>query len=74
MGLARRRYASCIHSSRGGIFLTDNLSAGAKSLWRKLPDPPRTQGHPFNVIALDDGSLLASYSGRMDDARTLSSL
>ena len=27
-------------------------------------NPPRTEGHPFNVIVLNDGTLVASYSGR----------
>lgn len=64
-----RLYASCVHSVRGGIFLTDSLSKGAKSVWRQLPAPPRTTGHPYVLRPLLDGSLLASYSGRMDDSR-----
>ena len=29
---------------------------------------PRTQGHPFNIRVLDDGTVLASFSGRRDSS------
>lgn len=49
----------------GGIYLTNDLSAGQAATWTRLPDPPRTQGHPFNVRFLPAGSgLVASYSVR----------
>lgn len=57
-------YASVIHSSQGGIFKTTNLSAGAASTWTKLTNPPRTEGHPYNVMVLNDGSVVCTYSGR----------
>ncbi len=59
-------YASVVHSSAGGIFVTTNLSAGINATWTRLALPPRTGGHPFNIQVLDDGSLVATYSGRRD--------
>jgi photosystem II stability/assembly factor-like uncharacterized protein len=61
-------YASVIHSTEGGIFVTHNLSAGTGATWTRLGLPPRTQGHPFNIHCLKDGTLVASYSGRRDAA------
>lgn len=59
-------YASVVHSSAGDIYVTYNLSAGPAATWQRLASPPRTEGHPFNVHVLNDGALLATYSGRRD--------
>lgn len=59
-----RMYASVVHSTQGGIFVTNNLNLGATSTWAKVNNPPRTEGHPFNVIVLNDGTLVATYSAR----------
>lgn len=32
----------------------------------ELLNPPRTQGHPYNLVSLDDGSLVATYSARAE--------
>ncbi len=61
-----RLYVSVVSSKTGGIFMTDNRSQLEKADWVQLAKPPRTQGHPFNVMALDDGSLVCTYSGRRD--------
>lgn len=61
-------YASVVHSSLGGIFVTHNLSAGASATWTKLSNPPRTEGHPYNIHVLNDGTLVATYSGRRNAA------
>jgi photosystem II stability/assembly factor-like uncharacterized protein len=61
-------YASVIHSSEGGIYVTHNLSAGSSASWNKLSNPPRTEGHPFNIYVLHDGTLVVTYSGRRDDS------
>ena len=61
-----RLYAAVAHSTAGGIYVTDNLQLGTKSTWRKLATPPRTQGHADIVQVLKDGTLVASYSGRLD--------
>jgi photosystem II stability/assembly factor-like uncharacterized protein len=62
---ANRMYAGVVDSntSIGGIWVTNNLSAGASSTWTELPTPPRTQGHPLSITVLNDGSVLASFSG-----------
>ena len=59
-----RMYASVIHSSLGGVFVTNDLQDGAASVWTRLPSPPRTQGHPASLGVLNDGSLVCSFSGR----------
>jgi photosystem II stability/assembly factor-like uncharacterized protein len=56
-------YASVVHSIAGGIYRL-NLATGDAPV--KLPAPPRTKGHPFNIHVLDDGSLVATYSGHQD--------
>lgn len=61
---ANRIYASVVSSTAGGIYTTANASAGAASTWTKVANPPRTQGHPFNTIVLNDGAIVASYSAR----------
>ncbi len=57
-----RLYASVVGSTAGGIYTTDNLSAGTGATWTKLTAPPRTQGHPFNIDVLNDGTVVATYS------------
>nr|NQU89767.1 exo-alpha-sialidase [Bacteroidota bacterium] len=59
-------YASVINHSAGfgGIWKTENLSAGASSVWSKLVNPTRTQGHPASIIVLNDGKVLTSWSAR----------
>ncbi|MFO0810356.1 MAG: Calx-beta domain-containing protein [Gemmataceae bacterium] len=59
-----RLYASVVHSTQGGIYVTNNLSAGAASTWTKLTNPPRTEGHPLDIVVLNDGTLVVTYSGR----------
>ncbi|MEM7244011.1 MAG: hypothetical protein AAF533_01635 [Acidobacteriota bacterium] len=61
-----RAWASVVHSFEGGIWTTDNLSAGAASNWVPLSAPPRTEGHPFNIFRLDDGTLVTTFCGRRD--------
>ena len=63
-------YASVVHHTSGGIFRTTNLSQGASSTWTQLPNPPRTEGHPYNLVVLNDGSVVATYSGRRATAFT----
>jgi photosystem II stability/assembly factor-like uncharacterized protein len=72
---ANRLYAAVADSNTtiGGIWVTNNLSAGAASTWTELPTPPRTQGHPDTIVVLNDGSVLASFSGRRTTNFTASS-
>ncbi len=71
---SNRLYASVVHYANGigegGIWKTDNLSAGSSSTWVKLSNPLRTEGHPFNVMVLNDGSVVASYCARRDGSGT----
>lgn len=63
-----RLYASVVHSTLGGIYVSSNIQLGGSSTWTKLANPPRTEGHPFNILVLNDGTLVASYSGRRTSA------
>ena len=65
-----KMYASVIHSTLGGIFVSSNIQNGGASTWTKLANPPRTEGHPFNIKVLNDGTLLCSYSGRRNSSGT----
>ncbi|OWY24836.1 exo-alpha-sialidase [Sphingobacteriales bacterium UPWRP_1] len=50
----------------GGLWVTNNLSAGASATWTHKPNPPRTEGHTLNVLVLNDGNLVTTYSARRD--------
>ncbi len=67
-----RAYASVIHYSGGtglgGVYVTSNLSSLAASTWTLLPNPPRTEKHPASLVVLNDGKLVATYSGRRTSA------
>lgn len=60
-----RLYAAMVNSTNGGIYRTVNLDAGTSSAWTKLAMPPRTQGHAYNIVVLNDGTLVATYSARI---------
>jgi hypothetical protein len=60
-----RLYAAMVNSTSGGIFRTANLNAGASATWTRLATPPRTQGHPYNITVLNDGTLVATYCARI---------
>ncbi len=59
-------YASVVHSSTGGIYVTNDLDLGGAATWTRLAEPPRTEGHPLTILVLADGTLVATYSGRRD--------
>lgn len=63
-----RLYASVVHSTNGGIYVTNNAQLGAASTWTKLANPPRTEGHPFNIVVLNDGTIVVSYSARINSS------
>ena len=65
---SNRMYASVIHSTQGGIYVSSNIQSGGASTWTKLANPPRTEGHPFNIHALNDGTLVCTYSGRRNSS------
>lgn len=59
-----RMYASVIHSTGGGIYMTSNLNDLSSSSWTQTAKPPRTEGHPYNIAVLKDGTIVSSWSGR----------
>ncbi len=61
---ADRMYAAVINSdtTKGGIWKTNNLSAGVSAVWTKCKNAPRTEGHPFNINVLSNGALVVTYS------------
>lgn len=61
---SNRMYASVVSSNQGGIYKTENLAQLAGSQWERLSSPPRTEGHPLSIHALEDGALVTTYSGR----------
>jgi len=63
-----RMYASVVHSTQGGIFVSDNIQDGPASTWSRLTTPSRTEGHPFDLRVLRDGTILCSYSGRRNSS------
>ena len=74
---ANRAYASVIHynggAGVGGVYRCDDLSNLATSTWTLLPNPPRTEKHPASLVVLNDGKLVATYSGRRTTVFTASS-
>ena len=66
-------YASVIHSTQGGIYVTKNLQDGAGATWTKLPAPPRTEGHPASIVVLNDGQVVCTFSGHRNPDFTASS-
>nr|WP_294858559.1 T9SS type A sorting domain-containing protein [uncultured Fluviicola sp.] len=64
---ANELYASVINSANGGIYKTANLGNNASSTWAITGTPPRTEGHPYNIRVLNDGTLISSWSGRRDN-------
>ncbi len=62
----KKLYASVIHSKHGGIYVTEDVTA-AKPLFTLLSKGPSlTKGNPNNIIALNNGDLLASWSVKFD--------
>lgn len=63
-----RMYASVIHygggTGQGGIWMTNDLNNLGSAVWNKLPNPPRTEGHPAAIAVLNDGKMVCTYSGR----------
>lgn len=72
-----RAYASVIHynggTGLGGVYRCDNLQNLATSTWTLLPAPAGTERHPASLVVLNDGKLVATYSGRRTTAFTPSS-
>jgi hypothetical protein len=69
-----RAYASVIQyssgSGLGGIYRCDDLNNLASSTWTLIPAPTRTEKHPACMLVLNDGKLVATYSGRRNSSGT----
>jgi hypothetical protein len=66
---SNRLYASVADSLTGGIYVSSNIQNGASSAWARVAgNPPRTQGHPYTIAVLNDGSLVVTYSGRRNSS------
>lgn len=67
-----RAYASVIHynggAGVGGVYVTNDIQNLGTSTWTLLPNPPRTEKHPASLTVLNDGKMVASYSGRRTSA------
>ncbi len=68
-------YASVINhasgtGSAGGVYRTTNLNLHTTATWTLLPAPPGTEGHPACLTVLNDGKLLATFSGRISSGTT----
>ncbi len=69
-----RMYASVIHyggtqgSQLGGIYVSNDINKLAASTWMKLPNPPRTEGHPACIEVLNDGKVVCTFSGRRNNS------
>lgn len=61
---ATRMFASVVDSTTGGVYVSNSINLGSASTWTKLANPPRTEGHPFVLRVLNDGTIVATYSGR----------
>lgn len=48
----------------GGIYKTTDLGKGPDATWTRLASPPRTEGHPYNIRLLKDGSIVTTYGDR----------
>lgn len=68
-----RLYASVVHHTLGGIFVSADIQNGTASTWQKLSNPPRTEGHPASIVVLNDGKVVCTYSGRRTTTFTASS-
>lgn len=58
-------YASVIHYGGGGSAMQGGIYRNNFGPdWVKLPNPPRTEGHPAAIVVLNDGKVACSFSGR----------
>lgn len=74
-----RAYASVIDhdngnaSPTGGVYRCNDLNNLAASTWTLTPAPQRTEHHPASLNVLNDGKVVASFSGRRTTQFTASS-
>jgi hypothetical protein len=67
-----RLYAAVVNhtSNLGGIWVSNNTNLGSSSTWTQLSAPPRTEGHPYSIHVLNDGTVVCTYSGRRNSSGT----
>ena len=65
-----RLYAGVISTNpaTGGVWRADGISSPATSTWTKLPNPPANNGRIFNIHALNDGTLVTTWSARKSNS------
>jgi len=57
----------------GGIYVSKDIYLGASATFTKLPNPPRTEGHPSSITVLKDGKVVCTFSARYGTNFTASS-
>ncbi len=65
-----RMYSSVIHSTQGGIFVSNDIQNDSLSTWSRVAIPPRTEGHPASIVVLNDGTIVCTFSGRRNVSGT----
>ena len=67
---ANRLYAAVVNHTQnaGGLWVSQNINAGAGSTWTQLTAPGRTEGHPHSIVILNDGTLVCTYTGRRNSS------
>ncbi|MBL7827461.1 MAG: hypothetical protein JNJ57_12565, partial [Saprospiraceae bacterium] len=55
-----RMFASVVHPTEGGLYRSDNAGV----TWLEMAKPARAEGHPYNLVSLSDGGVVASFSAR----------
>ncbi|MBC8754664.1 T9SS type A sorting domain-containing protein [Kordia sp. YSTF-M3] len=70
---SNKMYVSVVNSINGGIYKTTDLNNLTSASWSQTTAPTRTEGHPFNVEVLNDGTLVSTWSARRNNGFTNSS-
>ena len=68
-----KMYASVVNSANGGVYATSDLNNLTSASWSLTTAPPRTEGHPYNIEVLNDGTLVSTWCARRNPGFTNSS-
>lgn len=68
-----KMFASVVNSINGGIYKTTDLNNLSTSSWSQTTAPARTEGHPYNIAVLADGTIVSTWCARYDNGFTNSS-
>lgn len=68
-----RLYAGVISTNPalGGVWQADGTSDPATATWTKWPNPPANAGRIFNIQALEDGTLVTTWSARKHNTASI---